>query len=407
MDNVIFDRSRINTGRQFEIDLLKAFSIIMMIITHCVDDLYINYEEHFISVVIDDVLAQTVGAAGFMICMGVGIVYSKEASPKDYLRRGLSLLIIGQILNLLRYAVPGIISYLISGEEIARDYCMLTFSSDILQFAGLFFVVMGLFKRLELKPWVIFIISAILNIGASLLTLKIHTGNYVLDQFIGLFVCTETESYFPLFHWMIYPAFGMILGVILMHVKDKKKFYGLLLVPTMIIWAVYYYIGICVDQNIIKFYNEWKSISYVNIADALLQLICNFSMLCMFYFLSLIISENMKKSIAFVSRNINRYYCVHMFIINGLYAIIPVFCDESPINSAAKCYLCALAIIILCTVIIWYYDLKIYAPLHEFLGRHLYIWYAFVIALTIAACVFASMGEDNYLNLFNDYLDWL
>ncbi len=401
----IFDRSIVNKGRQKEIDLLKAFSIIMMIITHVVDDLYINYDEHLPSAIINDVLAQTIGAAGFMICMGIGIMYSKGASPKEYFRRGLSLLIVGQVLNLIRYGLVGITAYAISGEELSRDYVMLVFSNDILQFAGLFFIFMGLAGKLDLKPIHVFIISVVFNLIATFFAFKIKTGAYALDQFIGMFIATESESYFPMFNWMIYPAFGMVLGQVLLHVKDKKKFYGILLVPTAVIWGVYYYIGVFADQHVIKFYNEWRSIAYVNIVDAGCQLICNFSMLCMFYFLTLIMTEKIMKGVYFVSHNINRYYCVHLVFVHAISALFPVFFGENPIDSALKCYLTALGVLILCTIIIWYYDLKMFAPLHKALDRHIYFWYALVVILSIAACVFASLGGDTYPNLYNDYME--
>ena len=102
MADMIFAKEKINTLRQKEIDLLKAFSIIMMIITHCIDDLF-DYEGHLVAEIIDDQLAQIVGAQSFMICMGLGIIYSKKAAAKDHLSRGFMLLVIGQLLNLIRY----------------------------------------------------------------------------------------------------------------------------------------------------------------------------------------------------------------------------------------------------------------------------------------------------------------
>ena len=59
----------VNTGRQKEIDLIKAFSIIMMIITHCIEELF-DYGGHVLSQIIVDILNRTIGAAAFMICMG-------------------------------------------------------------------------------------------------------------------------------------------------------------------------------------------------------------------------------------------------------------------------------------------------------------------------------------------------
>ncbi len=406
MFDSIFDKEPVNTGRQRELDLLKAFSIIMMIITHCIDDLYAGYSEHLPFLIIDDVLAQSIGAMGFMICMGTGIAYARNTSPGSYARRGISLLITGQVLNLIRYALPGVISFIITGDERARDFCMLTLSSDILQFAGLFFLCMALFSKLKLKGWHIFLISLAANIIANLLVLKIHTGFYGIDQLLGLFVFTESESYFPLLHWMIYPAFGIVLGEVLQHVKDKKKFYGYLLVPTAIVWALYYYIGVFTDQTTLKFYYEYQSMAYVNPADALLQLVCNFSMLCMFYFLSCILPEKATGVVSFISKNINRYYCVHSVLIYIISVTITTYFDKDVIGTP-ECYLICVIMIAATSFIVWLYDKKLYAKKDAFFSKNLGFWYAFVIVLTIAACCFAALGENNYPHLLNDYNDWI
>ncbi len=402
----IFDKDRVNTGRQTELDLLKAFSIIMMIITHCIDDLYAGYADHLPFVIIDDVLAQSIGAAGFMICMGAGIAYNKNTSPDSYVRRGISLLMTGQLLNIFRYAIPGAIAFLLSGEEPARDFCMLTLSSDILQFAGLFFLCMGLFAKLGLKGWHIFVISLIANIAATPLVLKIHTGYYAIDQLIGFVVFTESESYFPLLHWMIYPAFGIVLGEILQHVKDKRRFYGIFLVPTAVIWGLYYYFGIFTEQNTLKFYNDYQSMAYVNQADGLLQLICNFSMICMFYFLTPLLNDKALTVVGFISKNINRYYCVHSVLIYYMMFLLGLVFYDHPVNTAGCYILCAVTVTIT-SVIVWLYDKKLYKPMHAFFSRNTGFWYALIIVITVLACLFASMGPNNYPHLLNEYNDWI
>ncbi len=406
MFDKIFDKDRVNTGRQRELDLVKAFSIIMMIITHCIDDLYAGYADHLPFLVIDDVLAQTVGAAGFMICMGAGIAYVNNTSPDSFVRRGISLLMIGQVLNIIRYAIPGLISFLVTGDERARDFCMLTFSSDILQFAGLFFICMGLFSKLKLKGWQIFIVSVIANLIAMALNAKIHTGIYGIDQFFGMFVFTESESYFPLLHWMIYPAFGIMFGDILKHVKDKNRFYGILIVPTLIIRVVYYYIGIYAHQSVLKFYYEYQSMAYVNIFDALLQLVCNLYVICLFWFIGRLFTDKMMSKVNFVSKNINRYYCVHSVLIYIVSVTIATFLEEGAVNTPV-CYLFCVVIIALTTLIVWLYDARLYTHTHAFFSKNIYLWYALIVIVTIAACGFASMGINNYPNLLNEYNEWI
>ena len=402
MKEAIFSKDRINTGRQTEIDALKAFSIIMMIITHCIDDLYGNYSENVIAVVINDYLAQSVGASGFMICMGVGIVYSRNAEPIDYLKRGVNLLVVGQLLNLFRYGLPFILGYVISGDPVLKISSYLVFSGDILQFAGLFFFMMALFRKLKLKSWHIFIIAVILNIIANSFFFGFHpTQSYAFDQLMGLFFLTPAESYFPLFHWLIYPAYGMVFGDILQHVKDKTKFYGILIGPSAAIFAIYYYIGICVDQHFFTVFRKWQTFCGVGIWDALMHLFCNTFMISCGYFLTFKLSKQQLRPIFFVSKNINRFYCIHTVLV---YFIEVFLIDIAGLEiNAIQCFGIALLMVISCILGVMVYSRYLVGPCHTFFDKHKYIWGAVIVILSAAICIWSSYGTTGHVNLWNEY----
>ena len=402
--NSIISKDRVNTGRQREVDALKAFSIIMMIITHCIDDLYPNYDEHFISSLINDVLAQTIGAQGFMICMGLGMIYSRHAEPKAYVHRGVNILIIGQLLNLIRYGLIFCVSYAISGDPLARAYSFLVFSSDILQFAGLFLILSGLIMHLKLKPGHVFGIAVIMNVIGMGLAGRIHTGSYAIDQLLGMFIYTDSESYFPLFNWFIFPAFGMLLGELLTHVSDKKKYYALMAIPCTIVTVIYYCIAIGYDQPVFTAIREWKSFCYMRLPDALAMFFINTLVLCIWFFVTLGLPDKAMQPVLFVSRNINRYYCVHSVFIYIAAGVLELALGVE-INSPARCYLTALIILICTTVIIWFYEKHMARKCVEFFGRHKYVWYAIVIILSIAICVWSAAGVSEFPNVTNDYLE--
>ncbi len=120
---------------------------------------------------------------------------------------------------------------------------------------------------------------------------RIATESYAFDQLLGLFIFTNTESYFPLFHWMIFPAFGMVYGDALLHVNDKKKFYGRLLILTTIVFVIYYYFGVRGDQNVFTVFKTWQSFSYMSIYDAFMQLFCNTAVICICFFIRALYSK--------------------------------------------------------------------------------------------------------------------
>ena len=402
MADMIFAKEKINTLRQKEIDLLKAFSIIMMIITHCIDDLF-DYEGHLVAEIIDDQLAQIVGAQSFMICMGLGIIYSKKAAAKDHLSRGFMLLVIGQLLNLIRYVLPGAVIYAITNDEGARAFSFLVFSSDILQFAGLFMMCMALFVRLNLKPLSIFIVSVICNIAGTLTYGRISTGSYALDQLIGMFVFTETESYFPLIHWMIFPAFGILFGEILQYVADKKKFYTIAIIPSAIVFALYFIVEECMDQSVFTLFTEWRSFCYIRTCDAIASIIACVFMQALFYFLSLPLKERATGCVNFISKNINRYYCVHYVFVMPL-SLYLTYAAGSLLQNAASVFCIAVAVIALTTATVYVYDKYLAKRFRKFFARRKTAWIVLVIALSVIAAVWAYNADiGEFPNLVNDY----
>ena len=401
---LLFSRDRINTGRQPELDFMKAYCIIMMMITHSIDELYVGYSAHLPSKIIDNVLAQSIGAQAFMISMGIGIVFTKKNTPGRFAKRGLYILVTGQLLNLVRYALISGIYFVISGGDLwAKSMMFLTFSVDILQFAGLFFLCMALFSKLKLKSIHIFLISVAANLIGMLLGGNIATGSYAFDQFIGFFIFTETESYFPLFHWMVYPAFGLLFGDILQHVKNKNVFYGALFFPCAIVMAVYYYIGINFEQPFFTVFNDWVTMCHPGIFDVLMQLIANTAVLCLCYFISILLTEPVMKIVNFISKNINRYYCIHLVII-AAFAISLDIRELPYLNTPGQTYLFALVLMIITTVCILVYDRFLLKALRRASkGRGGDIFAVIIMVLSAVIAIWAYQGIDCYTNMINDY----
>ena len=77
----IFSNEKINVGRQVDLDLAKAGSIIFMVFVHCLllaDSFNSSFSPIFFHG-IDDLLGGPMCAPLFMFCMGVGLVYSRNA----------------------------------------------------------------------------------------------------------------------------------------------------------------------------------------------------------------------------------------------------------------------------------------------------------------------------------------
>ena len=272
-----------------------------------------------------------------------------------------------------------------------------------MQFAGLFLICMALFTRLNLKAGSIFAVSVICNIIGTLTYGRISTGSYALDQFIGMFLFTETESYFPLIHWMIFPAFGLLFGEILQRVRDKRKLYTILIIPSAIVFVLYYYVELCVDQSVFTLFTEWRSFCYIRIADAIPAIFANVAMLSLFYFLSLPVGERQMAGVNFVSKNINRFYCTHYFFIMPL-SLYLTYVNGDLFNDGIYIIIVAAIVLILTTVVVYVYDRYLVKRVRGFFGKNKAVWISLVLALSVIASVWAyNANADYFPNLVNDY----
>ncbi len=222
-----------NKKRQLEIDIAKGFAIFFMFLVHC----YENYGSNaiqtkgFISHLIY-FIGGPLAAPVFMFCMGIGMVYTHKQSSNNFIKRGLTLLLIGYVLNFIRDFIPyTILSYLYHDASLfekAKDYLVCT---DVLPFAGLAYLFMGLFKRTKLKDrWLVvfYVICAILNV--MLLPIKFRTRS--IACITGLIWGSWENTWFPFLTWIVYPIAGYLFGKQLIKTKNSDHFYQKILTWT-------------------------------------------------------------------------------------------------------------------------------------------------------------------------------
>lgn len=85
--NAIFSEERVNTGRQLELDLVKAAAIILMIWTHTYETLSTGFEPS-LSAVNAYVTGSIACATTFMFCMGMGIFIYRAQFGKGLSSKG-------------------------------------------------------------------------------------------------------------------------------------------------------------------------------------------------------------------------------------------------------------------------------------------------------------------------------
>ena len=303
------------TGRQVELDLLKALAIISMILCHCVIQLglhQLGYEQDVRYWIGDYFFGDYMAVAhAFMFAMGVGVVYSRKSSPADLIRRGIRLYILGFVLNFFRYGIYALIDGLIEGEFMAETvYALIV--QDILHFAGLALIATGLFKRLKLKENHIFLIGVLLSALGGPLAFVFQSGP-VADYFLGHFITTtEESSCFVFFNWYVFVAAGLLFGAVLRRAENPDRFYGRLLCAACPVMVIYLALTAVFGPFFLT-KNGWYYAASLPEAAGLLSI--DLTLLGAFHYLLKKVDVSRLSVFVTMSRNVNRIYCIHWCIL--------------------------------------------------------------------------------------------
>lgn len=312
-------------GRIRELDLTKTFIIIIsMIGIHTMYELA-DFEITGAASVLN-ILATAWGAPVFMFCMGVALCFSHNATTVSWFRRGIYLFTIGMVLNVLRYGPMAFTAHAANQPELMKGLAQI-FNVDILQFAGLSFMLLALCKKLKMNAWSILALSVQMNIIGTLL-IGCNTSNYAVNQILGYFYHTPTCSCFTLLNWFIFVAAGNLFGKAYVECENKGKLYRYIIPICGVVAIVHQYLSITGGAPFFKtLQNDWEFYSMAT-PDALCIAfgVAPF-MLGIFYLIAKIIPKKWMDVLAYPSIHINQFYCISwvwiMWIAYFLYFIEP------------------------------------------------------------------------------------
>ncbi len=396
-----FAEEKVNTGRQPELDLMKALCIIGMIVIHVLLDL----GSDVLPKTLDDLGTEFLGAANFMLCMGIGMRYSRNQSAKGYLIRGFSLLTVGQFLNLLRNALPNLIAYQVLKDQWFIANALLVIQSDILTFAGLALFLMALLKRLKVSDLGILVTGLIMNLFALTAYHVIpDPENYLLSQFAGFFVITKAEAYFPLCCYFIFVAFGYFIGGWYPRIRDKDGLSSRIILILLPIAVVYYVIRYFVE---IPFLPELGSDLQYNMKptpDAVATCMTSLIWLSLFYKITKLFKDGqLPKILMNFSTYINSYYCVSYVILMPVQTIlIAVTGDLLPGKLIP--WICGFSLVVITYLIVNLNERYLHWHISNMKGRARWIFAAAVWILTAAVIIYAYPKIEEFANIWNDYL---
>ena len=318
----ILNKEEVNTGRQYHLDLLKALSIVSMVLCHTVMRFAAHrqgYETEAGYLLGDAVLGCYVGVAhAFMFAMGVGFIFSRKTTPANLLKRGIYIYILGYIFNLFRFGIYALLDYVIK-VDYSPDLFHAIFFQDIFQFAGLAMMLTALLKRLKVNEAGILCVGILLSCIGSILP-DIQTGNEILDLITGSFVtATKVPSHFTFLHWYIFVAAGMFFGRIIRRVQNEDAFYKRLIFGSGIIMTAFV---VSTVKFGMFFLNRLHRYYAVSLLEAVGYLSIDLFLLSLFYFIVKWFGTGKLKICMSMSENLTKIYVVHWCILGFVEYII-------------------------------------------------------------------------------------
>ena len=323
----MFSDQKVNSGRQVELDFAKCMSIVFMIFLHCL--MVTSAFKYDVSVYMQKGIGQLLGepfaAPVFMFSMGFGTVYSRNQDPDYLIKRGIKMMLLGIVVNIGEFFIPHYLAGYLLSEEIGNNFPiaggLLLFCIDILAFAGMAMIMMGLFKKLNM--------SGMQMVGAALVLSALGSyfrftdfGSAIPNLIAGYFIGSGGGfTAFPLFNWLIIPAAGVCFAEYYIRCTDKKKL--LRAWPAALVLAIACFVASWSMPE--GFLSETHHYYFMTTSDAVFCLINIYGVIGFWHAVSGLLPEGIVKACAKLSGNVDVIYIVQWFLIPITYIFICYF----------------------------------------------------------------------------------
>lgn len=398
--NNLFSTEYVNSGRQKEFDLIRGLTIFFMVFNHAQGEMF-GFEPGTAANLILNLRSNLLGAAAFMTIMGVAFNYTRHNRAEDFIDRGWILLLTAFSLTALRDALPNMLAYLATGNSYSRNAMMLCIGGDILQFAGLAFLLIGLLKKLNFGHLGMLAVAVALNAAGYLLN-GVQTGCYVVNQFLGYIWGTYSEDFFPLFYWFIFPVMGYVFGDWYKRLADKDRFF-LIAVPVCFLFATG---AILIEvllpgQEIFRCLTDEERFCHMAVPDAIRSMAAFVAVLGLLYWITKVLNDKVLSPVYYLSKNISVVYCTSWVVISltTLSMRMLRFWPDTQIQVT----LISAGIFVVTVLLTNFYNAHRDFFVNVF-GKHRKVWAAAVAVIIVAAVITAlSGGAESFPNYHNGY----
>lgn len=353
----IFSDEKVNTGRQVELDIAKALAIIFMIFLHTIMVVqgYNAGLSSTYSFIFGNVLGRPYAAVVFMFCMGVGVVYSRHSQWDTMIKRGVKLYLTGVLVNVFEYFVPFFLAGSLGLDATPFNIYggLVLFVVDILAFAGMAFVLMGILKKFELSNKKMIIVAVALSLLGTLLRFT-DFGIPVVNLITGHLFGTKFTA-FPLFNWFIFPIAGYVWGQYFIRAKDKSEFFKFWPI-LMIVSLIYFFVSSKLWGGV--FSKDVHLYYFMNTLDAVFCIINAHAVIGLCYWLAKFLPDAVVKIFSMLSSNINNIYIAQWFFIPVTVILITYFARGLVLNDLISAIISIVMLIISTAAALGYKKLR-------------------------------------------------
>ena len=164
------------------------------------------------------------GPPMFMFLMGASLAFSSRSSTRNLILRGLWLVWLGYLLNVLRGVLPagiGLTTGYVTQEQIApfTPWWLLT-TVDVHQMAGFALVAIAGLTVVARPGWIWLAVAVVVALVAPFVR-GISFGTPLLDIPLTPVWGDAENVYYAVFPWLVYPLVGVVFGSILARSADK------------------------------------------------------------------------------------------------------------------------------------------------------------------------------------------
>ncbi|ADL51247.1 acyltransferase family protein [Clostridium cellulovorans] len=349
-------KEEVNTGRQFEFDVAKTFAIFFMVIVHVSDNISVLdssiMTQSFLHLVIE-FFGAPMAAPMFMFAMGVGMVYTKHDSSKGFVKRGVKLIFMGYALNFFRETLLMLIANGMGLETNYKKALIDTIGTiDILQFAGMVFLLVALMKKLSLKPWMMLCVAFALQAFGTLFIGSFDSDPKAVQYVWGLMFYTNHYIAFPATLWLVYPVMGVCFAYLLRRVSDKDNFYRRVLWISVVA-LISVTVGSIALGTDVRCYFVSVGDSYYQqsfISTLWIASIIGVS-ISIYYYLSCFIEGRLQNTVKYISINLNTIYIMQWLLISYSIAVKEIL----GLGNLAGCWVIPIGVLIsiVCMILTW------------------------------------------------------